>query len=123
MPKNTTVSRKKLIKEGMLKDVTGMAIEVGLSYPTAFTVRAWDEYISPNTRPSAQGGIKGRIRTVLKRLKETIEKKTGKWIGSDIVIFPVDIVFTGRCRTVELKASCLPGDDGKPVITLAKGED
>jgi hypothetical protein len=109
-------SRKQAIADGVLVDVSIMAREAGIKYPTAVTCRVWDELVVPDEDSRKEGQSEpGRMWDVLWMLRMTIQ--TGE--SGNEVRFPVTFVAAGNRRTtVTLKSICGPDDDLSPCITV-----
>ena len=109
-------SRRQAIIDGVLVDVTIMAREAGIKYPTAVTRRVWDELVVPDEDSRQEGQSEpGRMWDICFMLRMTIQ--TGE--SGNEVKFPVTIVAAGSRRTkVILKSICGPDDDGAPCITI-----
>ena len=48
-------TRKQAIDDGVLVDVSSVALEAGIRYPVAVTARVWHEYIVPDERSRPYG--------------------------------------------------------------------
>ena len=109
-------SRKQAIADGVLVDVSIMAAEAGIKYPTAVTSRVWDELVVPDEDSRKEGQSEpGRMWDILWMLRMTIQ--TGE--PGNEVRFPVIFVAAGNRRTtVTLKSICGPDDDLSPCITI-----
>ena len=108
-------SRKQAIADGVLIDVSIMAREAGIKYPTTVTCRVWNELVVPDEDSRKEGQSEpGRMWDIIWMLRMTIQ--TGE-SGSE-VRFPVIFAAAGNRRTVTLKSICGPGDDLAPCITI-----
>ena len=109
-------SRKQAISDGVLVDVSIMAREAGIKYPTAVTRRVWDGLIVPDEDSRREDQCEpGRMWGVLWMLRMTIH--TGE--SGNEVRFPVTFVAADNRRTtVTLKSICEPDDAGLPFVTL-----
>jgi type I site-specific restriction endonuclease len=109
-------SREQAIADGVLVDVSIMAREAGITYPTAMTRRVWDELVVPDEGSRKEGQSEpGRTWDVIWMLRMTIQTGAS---GSE-VRFPIVFVAAGNRRTtVTLKSICGPDDDGSPCITI-----
>jgi hypothetical protein len=114
-------SRRQAIVDGVLVDVTIMAKEAGIVYPTAVTRRVWDELVVPDEDSRKEGQCEpGRRWDILWMLRMSIQAGES---GSE-VRFPVTFVAAGNRRTkVTLKSICGPDDDGSPCITILFEEE
>jgi hypothetical protein len=114
-------SRRQAIVDGVLVDVTIMAKEAGIVYPTAVTRRVWDELVVPDEDSRKEGQCEpGRMWDILWMLRMSIQAGES---GSE-VRFPVTFVAAGNRRTkVTLKSICGPDDDGSPCITILFEEE
>ena len=109
-------SRQQAIEDGVLVDVSIMAKEAGIKYPTTVTRRVWDELVVPDEDSRKEGQCEpGRMWDILWMLRMTIQ--TGE-SGSEVK-FPVIFTAAGNRRTtVTLKSICGPNDDLSPCITI-----
>lgn len=110
-------SRARAIEEGVLVDVSKMAKEVGIKYPTAVSAMVMG-YIE--TFPERQGqSVEGRLWDTLCLLKTAAMKESGPEVH-----FKVLFQQEGGEELVALWGLCGPGDDESPVITvMLEGED
>ena len=109
-------TRKQAIEDGVLIDLTQWAMETGFTFPVACTAAVWNEYITPppGTKEFGQSE-RGRAHDVLWMLFVAIRK------GEDGNLVMYKVLFLNaqqKQMEVELKATCGPGDDGEPVITI-----
>ena len=107
-------SRADAIADGVLIDVTNMAVEAGFRFPVALTCSAWNAciYVDPKCEHQDE---EGRLWDVLMILKLSIPRHTDTSSISFKVLFADG---TGRQAEASLKAICGPGDDEEPVITI-----
>ena len=112
-------SRRQAIEDGVLVDLmqpetVGLVRKASFKFPVAMTVAAIGEPL-----PEGQD-IQGRLWDVLWMLACAI-KSAG---STDRVKFRVSVWNGRRREEVKLWASCGPGDDGEPVVTMMlEGED
>lgn len=107
-------TRAQAIEDGVLVDVSKVAREAGIKYPTAVTRRVWDEIVTPPEVARKSGETdEGRLRDILWMFRIAARR----WQGS-FVRFPVIAGYNQGRRSVILKAVCGPGDSFQPVITL-----
>lgn len=116
-------TRRQAIEDGVLIDVSEMAIEAGIKYPVALTSTVYYEYIVPDDKLTGHGqSVEGRLWDVLWMFRCNALQNL-----SDIVIFSVLFVMpsnkNSQLVTVGLKAVCGPGDMGEPVITIMKPDE
>ena len=121
-------TRAQAIEDGQLVDVTGqpdaniagMPREVGLRYPVALTIAAWDRYVEiPKAAPWQD--IAGRLWDVLYMLGQASKRKRGTGACAEILFQFMATPNEGRKSAAvlsTLKAVCGPGDDGAPVLTI-----
>ena len=109
-------SREQAIADGVLVDVTIMAREAGIKYPTATTRRVWDELVVPDEDSRREGQSEpGRMWDILWMLRMTIQ--TGG-SGSEVRFSVIFVAAGNRRTTVILKSICGPNDDLSPCITI-----
>jgi hypothetical protein len=100
----------------VLVDVSSVAKEAGIKYPTALTRAAWERCVAVPPGVFCQDEA-GRLWDVLFLLRCAI----GRSAGGPLVRFGVHVRNDNRERTpplVRLKALCGPGDQGEPVVTV-----
>jgi hypothetical protein len=107
-------SRAQAIDDGVLVDVSEMAKEAGIVFPTALTQAVWCKYVEVPPAVPWQDE-KGRLWDILMMLLYAIRQSKDE----SILMFSVHIQNTeGPPTPVRLKAICGPGDDAEPVITI-----
>lgn len=115
-------TREQAIEDGELVDITPLAREAGFKYPVAVSRTVW-KILEPTEELKAVGqDSTGRTWDMLNILRWTIRQSE----TTDRVDFaPLFLMEpTGQAMPVNLWASCGPGDDGEPVITVMKeGQD
>jgi hypothetical protein len=121
-----TYTRRQAIEDGVLVDLmqpetVALVREAGFKFPVAMTSGAFSATVAEIDKPLPEGqDMQGRLWDVLWMLRHGI--KTSR--TPDRARFVV-MVWNGRhYDRVELWATCGPGDNGEPVITiLLEGED
>jgi hypothetical protein len=107
-------TRAEALADGVLKDVTKLAREAGLRYPTAITAAAWAAAVEPPDDCPGRS-IKGRAWDVLQLLRWQAQS-AGQ---SDRIDFQVRVqVSASAWQDIALKAMVHAGDEGEPVITV-----
>ena len=107
-------TRADAIADGVLIDVTNMAIEAGFRYPVALTHAAWNTCVAVGSDCTHQDEL-GRLCDVLMLLRFAI----GRDPDTSILHFNVCYVDgAGKMTKTLLKAICGPGDNAEPVITI-----
>ena len=108
------VTRKDLLRDGILVDVSTLAAQAGFKYPVAVGRSVWEAYIA--VPPGVKGQDEtGRLWDILWMLRFAIPRSA----GGDTILFRVLVRNDNRQpRPVQLKALCGPGDDTEPVITI-----
>jgi len=97
-----------------LIDVTEMAQEAGIKYPTALTSAVWHQYIVPADDLVSQGqSEQGRLWDVLWMFRVNSLKNY-----SSEMFFEVYFLMDNKQELIRLKSICGPGDDPEPVITI-----
>lgn len=114
-------TRKQAIEDGVLVDVSDVAEECGLKWPTAITRSVWSRYVQVPPDVSWQDE-KGRLWDILWMLRFAIVMAKRNDSGSDDrLLFRLRVQNEdkpGDPPLVSLKAVCGPGDDAEPVITV-----
>lgn len=109
-------SRRQALEDGVLVDVSKMAHEAGIRYPTAVTRQVWDDLVVPDESSRQEGQDEdGRLWDILWMLRMTIQAGEP---GSEIKFEVSFLGAEGRRVTVGLKAICGPDDDRSPCITI-----
>ncbi len=115
-------TRKQAIEDGVLIDVTKMAKEAGIKYPTAITATVWEKYIVPSDELKGYGqSIEGRCWDTIWMFRVAADKDE---IGEMVLFKLYYLMKPGKKpQIVTLKALCGPGDEGEPVITIMLPEE
>ena len=108
-------TRKQAIADGVLVDVTTVAKEAGIRYPTALTQAVWCKYVE--VPPDVEGQDEaGRLWDILWMMKWAIAKSRD---GGDTLKFQLRVRNDNkRAELVTLKAMCGPDDHANPCITV-----
>ncbi|NQT57421.1 MAG: hypothetical protein HQ557_00420 [Bacteroidetes bacterium] len=109
-------TRAQAIEDGVLIDVTKMAKEAGIKFPTAVTSALWNDNITPSEELENQGqSIDGRLWDALFMFAHFARKNS-----SDFLIYYCLFQMTPNEEAgfLPIKALIGPGDSGEPVITL-----
>lgn len=107
-------TREQAIEDGVLVDVTEVAREAGIKYPTVLTRAVWCDIVEPDEIAKNHGeSEQGRLWDVL-YMFATAAKRNG---GAEL-LYKLIATKDGRQHTRELKAVCGPGDTMEPVITI-----
>ena len=107
-------SRREALADGVLVDISPLAAEAAFRFPVAVTSAVWTACIAvPEACPWQDET--GRTWDILMMLHHAI--KTGP--SSNLIRFTVLVQNDeGPPQPVVLKATCGPGDDPSPVITI-----
>jgi hypothetical protein len=109
-------TRAEAIADGVLVDVSSVAREAGIRYPTALTRAVWERYVRVPDGALCQDEA-GRLWDICWMLRCAIRRSD----GGPVLTFALHVRQDNRERTpplVRLKALCGPGDGGEPVITV-----
>ena len=110
--------RREAIEDGVLIDLTEWARETGFVIPVACTAAVWQRYVVPDETLRGGGqSERGRGHDLLWMLWCAIRRDGGR--EDDQLAFDV-IFLMPPCeqRVVRLTATCGPGDDLEPVLTI-----
>ncbi len=107
----SSYSRAQAIADGVLVDVTEAAREAGFVHPVAMTAEAFGTCVSLPENPPPGQDEKGRLWDVLQMLLVAVRAARN---GRDRVDFSVRV----DGQTVKMYATCGPGDDARPVLTI-----
>ena len=119
------ITRQQLLADGVLLDISAIAREAALVFPTAITAGLWAAYGDART---AEGSPRfalvlcwmlrfaARGLVPVRRFKDAL---------SETLFFGLFVQerATGQFRLAEVKAVCDPGDNLEPVITLLLPEE
>jgi len=110
-------SRAQALSDGVLVDVSKMAKEAGIKYPTAVTSAVWSIIES---FPEGHGqSVEGRLWDTLWMFRLAAQKQNGQEVHFS-VLFKMD----EGTEEVKMWGWCGPGDTEEPVITvMLEGED
>jgi len=110
-------SRQQALSDGVLVDVSDLASEAGFRVPVAVTEAVYKNYLDPSPELVREGqSLSGRAWDVLQVLLFAAAVHP----DYDTILFKVLFILTPGCppEPVSLKASCGPGDEGEPVLTI-----
>jgi hypothetical protein len=108
-------TRAEAIADGVLVDVSSVAREAGIRYPTALTRAVWERCVAVPPGVLCQDEP-GRLWDIVWMLSLAIRQSKGT-----LVHFALHVRNDNKERTpplVRLKAICGPGDDAEPVLTV-----
>ena len=109
-------TRAQAIEDGVLIDATLQAQSMGIQFPVVLTSAAWSACID-GQHVAQPGPEEVRLYHVLNGLLRAALQNDD--VGDTSLKLCVPVLTTDRRLTsVELKAVCGPGDDGKVVITV-----
>lgn len=109
-------SRADALRDGILIDVSPMAREAGFRYPVALTQAVWQRCVAVPEGVTCQDQA-GRLWDVLWMLRLAIARsKEGSEIAFVVHVRNDDR--EGVPPLVKLRATCDPGDDLEPVLTI-----
>ena len=118
----STYTRADALADGFLIDISTVAREAGITFPTAITAAAWADCVawdkSDNARKGTVNDEAGRLWDVVWMLKCAIGRSSG---GSILNYSLLRVPREGRGRQprlTSLKSICGPGDTAAPVITI-----
>ena len=110
-------TREQALQDGVLLDVSKMAKEAGIKYPTAVTAAVWSII---ETFPERCGqSVEGRLWDTLFLFRMAASKQTGQEVQ-----FKVGYQQEEGVQETALWGWCGPGDTEDPVLTImVEGED
>ena len=111
----SSYTRAQALEDGVLVDLSSLALESGFKMPLAVTSGVW-AVINPEPMPSCQDW-RGRAWDLLTILRLAIHRSAP---STDRVDFaPLFVLKSGQPpKPVPMYALCGPGDDGEPTITV-----
>lgn len=109
-------TRANAIKDGALKDISGLAKEVGFIYPVAVTRAVWDSCIKWGKECPAVQDEDGRTWDLL-----VMAVLAGKQTALvDVVKFKLECLDAlGNKNEIDLQLRVHGGDQGEPVFTIS----
>jgi hypothetical protein len=107
-------TRAQAIADGVLVDVSKMAQEAGIKYPTALTSAVWAEYVQVPEGVEGQDEA-GRLWDILFMFRLAAKRAAGR---SEILFELVVQNDNTTPKPVTLKVICGPGDTLDPVLTI-----
>lgn len=125
-------TRLNAIRDGVLVEIpAGLCREAGFSVPVAMTSSVWDLIDPGNLEEMPGQSVEGRIWDLLWMCGCSARSARGQHRST--VLFSCTFLLSEQTRdgsvitehkTMTLRASCGPGDDGEPVVTIMlPGED
>jgi hypothetical protein len=114
-------TRAEALADGVLVDVSTVAREAGIKYPTALTRAVWERYVKVPPGVTCQDES-GRLWDIVWMLASAVRGGA----GGPVVRFALRVRQDNLERTpplVQLKAICGPGDHGEPVVTILLPEE
>lgn len=116
-----TYSRMQAIEDGILIDVSTIALEAGFTIPVAVTYTLWHDFIEwtkADNEIQTYQDTDGRLWDVLSMLRFAIKKSAEtSCVLYKLYVIPRDGKST-KPRLTQLKAVISGGDNGEPVITV-----
>jgi hypothetical protein len=110
-------SREQALADRVLVDVSKMAKEAGIKYPTAVTAAVWS--IIERLPEGHEQSVEGRLWDTLWMFRLAAQKQNGQEVH-----FSVLYAMDNGTDEVKMWGWCGPGDTEDPVITLMlEGED
>lgn len=107
-------TRKQMLEDGSLIDVSDTAKEAGIKFPVAMTQTAYGEVVKPDEQAIRRGeSINGRLWDVLSMFR--IKARTFEGSRMDFKVIATE---EGREVVHLLYAVIGPGDTPEPVITI-----
>jgi hypothetical protein len=118
-------ARAQAIADGVLVDVSGVAVEVGFRHPIALSSAAWEECVAWTDADSArqtEQSERWRLLDVLWLARLAARNSEGSQVIFDVRRVPRDghSVHPHRMR---LRLVTGPDDDGEPVFTVLLPEE
>jgi hypothetical protein len=113
-------TRRQALADGVLVDVSEMAQEAGVKFPTAVTAAVWAQYVEV---PDGVGGqdVEGRLWDILWMFRNAARSCHGSEIHFQLHVRNDNR--PGEPPLVTLKAVVGPGDDPEPVITIMMSDE
>lgn len=111
-------TREQAIEDGVLIDVTEVAKEAGVAFPTALTHAVWHSMVVVPEGVSCQDEA-GRLWDILWMFRMAARDNSGSELRFSLLVRNTN----DAPEEVTLKALCGPGDDAEPVITIMLPEE
>jgi len=115
-------TRAEAIADGILIDVTGLAVEAGFSCPVALTIVAHERYVKAPEDMEDMGEMNetGRLWDILMVLRHAARKSAGR----SEILFRLSARESGcEMAVATLKAVCGSDDDGEMCLTVMLPEE
>lgn len=117
-PPISTYTRAQAIEDGELIDASAIARQTGFRFPVALTRAVWASYVAVPAGVQCQDEP-GRLWDILWMLLCAIRRSNdGSLINFELYVRNSNRERLDRRDIVRLKATCGPGDDAEPVITI-----
>lgn len=120
-------SRSQALEDGFLVDISTDAKEAGIKFPVAIARAAFDECVTLPTGYQGCQSERGRLWDVISMLRFSLRRATGDRVNFGALVRGITKQLRDDQRAPRLHrlwASCGPGDDMEPVITIMlPGED
>lgn len=115
-------TRAEAIADGILIDVTGLAVEAGFSCPVALTIGVHERYVKTPEDMEDTGEMNetGRLWDILMILRHAAGKSAGR---SEILFRLSAQESDGEIEVTTLKAVCDSDDDGEMCFTVMLPEE
>jgi hypothetical protein len=113
-PVVSAYTRAQAIADGVLVDVSEMAHEAGIKYPTALTAAVWAQYVSVPAGVDGQDES-GRLWDILNMFRFAVKRSPQ---GTELLFEVLVRNDNTAPKPVTLKAICGPGDTPEPVLTI-----
>ena len=119
------VTRRALIEEGTLLDISITAREAGIIFPVAITTGLWAAYGDAESLEASVGFLWDLCWMLRCAVRDAIPCRKFRDEFSETRFFHlfVKVRATGDSKLAEVKAVCGPGDDLEPVITMLLPEE
>lgn len=116
-------TRAQAISDGMLRDVSELALESGFAFPIALTAAAWTEAVAWSYPDGALQDETGRLWDVLMMARFAALHPLGRHSEEsprrNFTLYRIpNIPDATEATEVVLAIHIGPGDDGAPVITI-----
>ena len=114
------ITRRQLLEEGALLDISTTAREAGIVFHTAITAGLWAAYGDAQTVEASVGFVWDLCWMLRCAAKGAIPCRKFKDAFSETLFFHIFVKAhgNGHAKFVEVKAVCGPGDNMESVITL-----
>ena len=107
--------QKQAVSDGVLVDVSVIAKELGFQWPVAVTSVVWNEVLVPSADLHRRQTVGIRLRDLLCKLRDSVQSHM---VAPELEFSLLYQMSDRVLARVLFRATCSPGDDGQPFVTV-----